>query len=141
MAGEQATWALSRWKESCYQCLLTYCSANKSKNKKDNSSGISTSTDKILPGLNTKYFSLASFAITDPKRSEIHKAKRLVRGKNSIESFHCQRQCRSIFKIEQILIQKGVGVQQYNICTLIAYRFRCAGYAGKYQCFQLHFIL
>ena len=42
---------------------------------------MATATDNILPGLGMKYFSLPRFAVTDPKQSEIRKAKRLVRGK------------------------------------------------------------
>ena len=76
----------------------------------------------MLPGLDTKYFSLPRFAITDPKRSEIREAKRLVCGKNRVKSFHYRRQCRNIFQIEQFLIEKGAGARQYNICTVIAYR-------------------
>ena len=83
-------------------------------------------TDNILPGLDTKYFSLPSSAVTDPKRSEIHKAKRLVRRKkialsHLIIADH-RRQCRNIFKIEQFFIQKGAGARQHIICTVIAYR-------------------
>ena len=88
-------------------------------------------TDNILPGLDTKYFSLPSSAVMDPKRSGIHKAKRLVRGKNRIESFHCHRQCRNINKFEEFLVQKGEDAQQYNICLVIAYPFGYTAYAGK----------
>ena len=83
---------------------------------------IARTTDNILPGLDTKDFSLPSIAVTDPKQSEIHKAKQLVRGKNCVKSFHYRRQCRNIFDIEQFLIQKGADARQYNICTVIAYQ-------------------